>query len=125
MVATLNGVVADDWATFLRDRLDGKVPLTGGIEASGWKLVYKDKPNAYAKAACRRTAAGRLPVFARLQRRQGRQVGDVRWDSPAFNAGIGSGMTWSRSTAGNTARNVLEDAVKAAKDRARRRSRCW
>ena len=25
-------MVADDWATFLRDRLDGRVPLTGGIE---------------------------------------------------------------------------------------------
>src|SRR3546814_6309561 len=41
VVATLEGVVEGDWATFLRDRLDGKAPLTGGIEASGWKLVYR------------------------------------------------------------------------------------
>src|SRR3546814_19440404 len=31
VVATLDGVAHDDWGTFLRDRLDGKVPLTGGI----------------------------------------------------------------------------------------------
>ena len=67
VAATLNGLVADDWATFLHDRLDGKVPLTGGIEASGWKLVFKDKPNAYAKAAAAEYGRGgaRLRVFAR------------------------------------------------------------
>src|SRR5690606_285873 len=53
VVNTLNGVYAYDWATFLRSRLDGKTGLVGGIEASGWKLVYKDTPNAYAKGNTR------------------------------------------------------------------------
>jgi predicted metalloprotease with PDZ domain len=51
VVKTLNDVMPYDWNTFLRERLDGRKPLTGGIEAAGWKLVFKDTPNAYAKAA--------------------------------------------------------------------------
>src|SRR3546814_11659409 len=50
VVATLEGAVEGAWATFLRARLDGKAPLTGGIEAAGWTLVYRDAPNAYQQA---------------------------------------------------------------------------
>ena len=58
VVAALNGVVAYDCSTFLRDRLDGKAQMTGGIEASGWKLVYTDKPGDYAKEAFARPVPG-------------------------------------------------------------------
>ena len=58
VVKTLNGVQPHDWTTFLRDRLDGKVALTGGVEASGWGLVYKDEPDADAKASSRGGGAG-------------------------------------------------------------------
>jgi predicted metalloprotease with PDZ domain len=42
-------------------------------------------------------------------------VGDVRWDSPAFNAGIGSGATIVAVNGQAYDKDVLEDAVKAAK----------
>jgi predicted metalloprotease with PDZ domain len=115
VVATLDSIMADDWATFLRDRLDGKVPITGGIEASGWKLVYQDKPNAYAKAASKDGGADFLYSLGFNVGKDGK-LGEVRWDGPAFNAGIGPGMTLVAVDGREYKKERLEDAVKAAKD---------
>ena len=112
VVATLNGIYAYDWAGFLRDRLDGKVGLTGGIEASGWKLVYKDSPNAYATG---RGGDGDFTYSLGLSIGKDGEVSDVRWDSPAFNAGIGSGATVAAVNGQAYNKALLEDAVKAAK----------
>ena len=117
VAATLNGLVADDWGKFLHDRLDGKVPLTGGIEASGWKLVFKDKPNAYAKAAAAEYGRGGGDFLYSLGITTGGDgvIGDVRWDSPAFKAGIGPGMTPVAVNGKQFSTEVLEDAIKQAK----------
>jgi len=51
VVAGLNGVVPNDWATFLRSRVDSNAyhaPL-GGLENGGYKLTYTDKPNAWSE----------------------------------------------------------------------------
>lgn len=114
VVATLNGVMAHDWASFLRDRMDGRTGLVGGIEASGWKLVYKDTPNAYAKANTR----GGADYTYSLGLSIGGEgvIGDVRWDGPAFNAGLGSGTTIVAVNGQAYSKDVLDDAVKAAKD---------
>ncbi|MUV13094.1 M61 family metallopeptidase [Noviluteimonas gilva] len=117
VAATLNSLVADDWGKFLHDRLDGKVPLTGGIEASGWRLVFKDKPNAYAKAAAAEYGRGGADFVYSLGLSVGGDgvISNVRWDSPAFNAGIGPGMTAMAVNGKQYSSEVLEDAVKAAK----------
>ena len=115
VVATLNGIVAYDWATFLHDRLDGKAPLTGGIEASGWKLVYQDTPSAYAKAMAKENGGADFIYSLGLSLGKDGKVSDVRWDSPAFNAGIGSGTTLVAVNDIDYSKDVLEDAVKAAK----------
>ncbi len=50
VVAGLNGVVPNDWATFLRSRVDSnayQAPL-GGLENGGYKLSYTDKPNMWS-----------------------------------------------------------------------------
>ncbi|BCT92310.1 peptidase M61 [Lysobacter helvus] len=117
VVATLNSIEPYDWNTFLRDRLDGRKPLTGGIEASGWKLVYKDKPNAYAKAAQAEYGGGADFLYSLgLSVGKDSTVSDVRWDSPAFKAGIGPGMTIVAVNDRAYSGEILEDAVKAAKD---------
>ena len=115
VVATLDGVMKHDWATFLRDRLDGKVPLTGGIEDAGWKLVYKDEPSALAKSYGSRGGADFVYSLGLSLDKEG-EIGDVRWDSPAFNAGLGTGTTVIAVNGQAYDKDVLEDAVKAAKD---------
>jgi len=114
VVATLDGVYPHDWTRFLRDRLDGKTGLAGGIEASGWKLVYKDEPNAYAKGA----SSGGTDFSYSLGLSVGKDgaIGDVRWDGPAFNAGLGSGTTIIAVDGQAYSSDVLADAIKLAKD---------
>ena len=114
VVAALNGVVADDWATFLRTRLDGKTPITGGIEASGWKLVYLDKPNAYAKTAAKEAGGADFLYSLGFNVDKEGKFGEVRWDSPAFRAGIGPGMQLVAVDGREYKKETLEDAVKAA-----------
>ena len=43
-------------------------------------------------------------------------VSDVRWDSPAFPAGIGPGMTVMAVNGRAYSGELMEDAIKAAKD---------
>jgi predicted metalloprotease with PDZ domain len=53
IVAGLNAVVPNDWATFLRTRLDSNelhAPEIAGINAfSGYHLTYTDKPNYWSQ----------------------------------------------------------------------------
>ncbi len=51
VVAALNAIAPYDWATFLRQRVDANAPPLDGFAASGWKLVYTDKPSDYQKTA--------------------------------------------------------------------------
>ena len=52
VVAGLNAVVPNDWATFLRTRLDSnqsRAPELAGINAfTGYKLTFTDKPNYWS-----------------------------------------------------------------------------
>lgn len=117
VVATLNAVYPHDWKTFLRERLDGRVGLTGGIEAAGWRLVFKDTPSAYAKGSVSPRWGGADFVYSLgLMIGKDGSISDVRWDSPAFNAGIGSGTSVIAVNGQAYSQEVLEDAVKAAKD---------
>jgi predicted metalloprotease with PDZ domain len=115
VVATLNGVYPYDWAKFLRDRLDGKVGVTGGIEASGWRLVFKEEPNDFARSFAGR-GGGDFTYSIGLSIGKDGTIGDVRWDGPAFNAGLGTGTTVVAVNGRAYDKEVLEEAIKAAKD---------
>lgn len=115
VVAVLNGVLPYDWTSFLRERLDGKKGITGGIEEAGWKLVYKDTPSAYAKAGARWGGADFVYSLGLTIGKDG-SISDVRWDSPAFNAGIGSGTSVIAVNGQAYTSDLLEEAVKANKD---------
>jgi predicted metalloprotease with PDZ domain len=114
VVAALDKVHPYDWARFLRERLDGKVGLTGGLEASGWRLVYKDEPSEIAKANARDSADFTYSLGLSLGKDGG--IADVRWDSPAFDAGLGSGTQVIAVNGQAYDKDVLADAIKAAKD---------
>jgi predicted metalloprotease with PDZ domain len=116
VVATLNGVVANDWSKFLRERLDGKVPITGGLEASGWKLVYKDEPSGYAKAQARGKRPSTPDYLYSLGFTVARdgKIAEVRWDSPAFNAGLALGTQIAAVNDIEFSTDALDDALKAA-----------
>ncbi len=89
-------------AGFLHTWLDGvlgrEVPLLSGIEASGWQLVYTDKPSRYQNALenvgeDKLEGKGVDEMFSvGLFLDSAGKVEDVLWDGPAFKAGIAPGM---------------------------------
>ncbi|WP_369939653.1 M61 family metallopeptidase [Xanthomonas medicagonis] len=115
IVATLDGVARYDWATFLRSRVDGHGSLVGGIEASGWKLVYSDQPNEATKAyeATRKTVALTYSLGLSLDERGG--VQEVLWDGPAFDAGIIAGNSVVAVNGREYSADTLKEAITAAK----------
>ena len=116
VVAALNGVAKYDWATFLRSRLDANKPPMDGIAASGWKLVYTDKESDYEKALQknRKFADFTYSIGLTLSSKDG-DIGDVRWNSPAFKAGISPGGELVAVNGHAYKAEVLKDAITAAK----------
>ena len=115
IVATLNGIAAFDWADFLRSRVDGHGPLTGGLASHGWKLVYTDTPSDAFKAIEARSKGVNLTYSLGLTADEKGVLGDVLWDGPAFNAGLAPGMTLVAVNGRQYSGDELKEAVKAAK----------
>jgi len=113
-VSDLNGIAPYDWATFFRNHLDSTAPEApmGGIENGGWKLVFNDKP---LKLAGRRSNFGQTYSIG-LQLKEDGAVVDAIVGSPAFEAGISSGMKLMAVNERVFTPDVLLDAIKASKD---------
>jgi predicted metalloprotease with PDZ domain len=95
IVSTLNQVAPYDWAKFLRERLDSNSPEApvGGIEASGWKLEFSDQESHAARGGGGGGggANATYSLGLALSSVDGRVIDSI-WGSPAFLAGITSGM---------------------------------
>ncbi len=116
VVATLNGVLPYDWSTFLRERLDAKVGLTDALARSGWRLVFRDEPSALAKANAKDSDGAVDAVYSLgLALAKDGKVTDVRWDGPAFDAGVGTGMQVVAVDDVEFSKDALEDAIRSAK----------
>jgi predicted metalloprotease with PDZ domain len=91
VVAALNAVQPYDWAKHLRDRVQGiqeRAPL-GGIERSGWKLVYDGAPSEYWKSVeSGRKAVNLTYSIGLMVKAEDGSITDVRYGGPAQKAGI-------------------------------------
>ena len=91
LVATLNQVVPNDWAAFLRERLTSKAahaPLEG-ITQSGYELTYSDRPSDYERALFARGGVIDAYFSAGIFARHDGIISDVRVGSAAYKAGLG------------------------------------
>jgi predicted metalloprotease with PDZ domain len=118
VVAGLNGVVANDWATFLRTRLDSnayRAPL-GGVENGGYKLTYSDKPNTWS--AMEDAQRGSFDFWYSIGLHAGKSgtVSDVLKDGVADKAGVGPGMKIVAVNGRAYTPDVLKAAIHDAKD---------
>jgi predicted metalloprotease with PDZ domain len=95
VVNGLNQVAPYDWRTFLRTRLDrtGEHAPLGGIENSGWKLVYTDQESDFLKARerDRKSIVEWYSIGADLDSK-GKIIDSVK-GMALENSGIGPGMT--------------------------------
>lgn len=94
VVRTLNEVQPYDWRTFLMERVNATGPRAplGGIERSGYRLVYNDTDNQYL--ADRADADELTDAVSSLGFRikDSGELQDVVPGTPAFEAGLGPGM---------------------------------
>jgi len=114
LIAALNAVAPFDWAKFLRERLDStsaEAPV-GGIENSGWKTVFNSEPS---KIEGRRWNGSEVYSIG-LQVGNDGVVSDSIVGSPAFEAGISSGMKIVGVNGRVFNPDLLKDAVNAGKD---------
>ncbi len=120
VVNALNGVVKFDWAGFLNRYVNQlEPPFAQGLDATGWKLVYTDQESPYEKQYESQPESPRhifnfaYSIGLTLTKDGG--INDVRWDGPAFKAGIGSGGTVTAVDGQAYSADVLKAAITAAK----------
>ena len=114
LVRALNAVAPFDWASFFQERLNSTsadAPV-GGIENSGWKVVFNSEPS---KLSGRRGHPGDVYSIG-LQLGEDGTVTDSIVGSPAYEAGITSGMKVIGVNGRVYTHDLLEDAIKAAQD---------
>ena len=91
VVATLNGIVPYDWASFLHARLDGHGPSAplDGISRGGYKLVYADQPTEFHRQvmAERKYEDFTFSLGVTISSKD-MTFASVLWDGPAFRAGL-------------------------------------
>ena len=117
VVNTLNQVTPYDWRGFLSERLTNHGPGAplGGIEGSGWRLVYDENPSDLWKAGeSERKAVNAAYSIGLLLRDDGRVVDTIE-NMPAAKAGIGPGMKVVAVNGRRFSAEVLRDALKAGK----------
>jgi predicted metalloprotease with PDZ domain len=116
VVQTLNAIAPFDWAQFLRERVDGNKPPVDGIAASGWKLVYTDQESEFQKnAESNRKSADFASSIGLSLSAKDAKIGDVRWNGPAFKAGMAPGTTLVAVNGHEFKAEKLAAAITAAK----------
>ncbi|QYC12105.1 peptidase M61 [Brevundimonas nasdae] len=121
VVAALNGVVANDWATFLRTRLDGHGPGAplDGLVRGGWRLTYADTPTDYQKTLYAELKRNDYTYSLGIQTTGTNVIHALQWDSPAFKAGLAVGMEIVAVNGEAANMDRINAAITAAKDPAK------
>jgi len=117
VTATLAEIVPYDWKGFFSDRLNSKSPRAplGGIEASGWRLIYRDTPTESFKAGEQSSQRTDLRYSLGLILRDGDVVGDILPSGPADQAGLAPEMKLIAVNGRKFSVALLKQAIKAAK----------
>lgn len=122
VVAGLNEVAAYDWRSFFTERLKSHGPGAplGGLENSGWHLVFNENPNEYEHID--EVANQNVEVEFSLGflvhapgGEDGDRILDVIPDSPAALAGLAPGMRLVAVDGRKWIPDILREAIQQAK----------
>ena len=118
VVSALNQIAPYDWRGFWTERLTNHGPGAplGGVEGSGWKVVYDEIPSEMltGSASMNHTVPAAL-AFGLLLKEDG-TISDITEGLPAAKAGIGPGMKLVAVNGRRFSPEILRDAVKATKN---------
>ncbi len=117
IVSTLNQVVAYDWRGFWTERLTNHGPGAplGGIEGSGWKLVYDETQSEMERGAESSFHFVDTLFSIGLQLREDGTITDTTEGMPAAIAGIGPGMKLIGVNGRHYSPEILHNTLKAGK----------
>lgn len=118
VVNALNQVAAYDWRGFWTERLANHGPGAplGGIEASGWKLVYDESRSELYRAQEHEYEGVNAAYSIGLLLKEDGTIVDTIEGMPAAQAGIGPGMKVVAVNGRRFTSDVLRDALKAGKN---------
>ena len=118
IVNTLNQVAPYDWRGFWTERLTNHGPGAplGGIEGSGWKLVYDDTRSPLVQAEEGDRGAVNAAYSIGLWLKSDGMVTDTVEGMPAAQAGIGPGMKVVAVNGRKFSKDVLGDALQVGKN---------
>lgn len=117
IIRALGEVAPYDWSGFWAARLWSTSPHAplGGVEASGYTLVYDEVPSAYHRAFEQVEKVIVLSSSLGLWLREDGAIGDVVPGLPAAAAGMGPGMRLVAINGRRFSAEVLHDALRAGK----------
>ena len=118
VVAALNAVAPYDWADFLTTRLrrSGQPAPVAGIEKGGYKLVYREEPNAYEKQVEGASQSIDLRHSLGMGVDGTGEVSNIIWNGIAFRNDIVDGTRIVAVNGLEYSRDRIKDAITAAKD---------
>lgn len=115
VVAALDRVAPYDWAAFLRERVyQTAPPPVAGIERGGYRLVWKDTPNAYDSSAMKRGGLLSLSHSLGFSVGSGARISNVIWDGPAHAQGITPGDVIVAVNGREYSDEAIKGAIRAA-----------
>ena len=117
LVGALNQVAPYDWRGFWTERLSNHGPGAplGGIEGSGWKLVYDDNRSELVRAYEDEESIVNTAYSIGLWLNEDGSVKDTVEGMPAAQAGIGPGMKLVAVNGKKFSASVLRDALREGK----------
>jgi predicted metalloprotease with PDZ domain len=120
VVAALNGVLAHDWATFLRERIDaaGTAPPLDGIARGGYRLAFAEERTPFQRDSELYNKNADFTYSIGLSFGENGNVTQVQWDGPAFNQGVTVGTQVVAVSGVSFSAETLRRAITAAKDAA-------
>ncbi|HZS35382.1 MAG TPA: DUF1003 domain-containing protein [Polyangia bacterium] len=115
VIATLNAVEPYDWRNFLATRVDAiqPHPPLNAFAASGWRLVYSDKPNVVLQASEKANKQLSLVYSIGLVLREDGTILDAIAGQPAAAAGLAPGMKLMAVNGRRFTSKLLHDAIAA------------
>ncbi len=117
VVNALNQVASYDWRRFWTDRLSNHGPGAplGGVQGSGWKLVYDEYPSELDRAQDREGKTINAHYSVGLLAGSDGMIRDTVEGMLAAKAGIGPGMKIVAVNGHRMSADAWHDAIRAAK----------
>jgi len=122
VLAAMQEIASYDWRTFFTERLTSHGPGAplGGLENSGWRLVFSETMNEHQRAedTVGRTTGVQFSLGIIVHdpgSENGDELSDVIAGSPAAEAGIAPGMKLLAVNGRRWTPEILRDAIRRAK----------